>query len=1123
MPKTLKKAITLVLTMVLVTGQLIVPIFAAEADGATEPQPEVVVDVTVTPVENGAQTTTVTTDTATGSTETTTETVTTVTDEDGNHVTTTTTQTSAADPQAGTNSQTTTTEVVTTTADGSMTTTDTDWTTTSTESANITQTGAGKVETDQDKFTTVTGSEDSTEEVSYDSAGNKITEGSAQGTETTQVTDTTVTTTTQTDEFLYKDTIVDPTHTEELPATDVTTGNWVEGTPTDNAWQQGSLTAGVGDDLGDAQTTTGKSTDATPDAPGTTLTMTPGGTDIDKYIITLDDVSSGKYPQPNSTQDYTVTEIKENGKVIGWEVTHKTTATTTQSPVAPINTTPDAQWVQVGAERHVVVRPDGYEVDAEGTTVGNVTTKVEEILDENGNFLGYRITTITVDKTNNENAPVSTESQRETIETLGTTEPNGFTLPEKPAESNVTDASGTNTTITVTDILKDGVVVGYTVVTTVTDTNGLVLHTETKNLYGTASTTKTDVVADPTTDVTTTYTTVTTTEVEEIYVTRSERTMQRTQQQIQLYDTALVTEADLYQLVNGADGNLYFLYEGKMYAVTGTNTIKNSYDVATGETVAMSGYTDEDDIRVKGDTIRKENGGTTTVSDYYTNQTFHDDYHDDGSPDDNYRHIGYGLFSDFVLTDSQGKAHTAKQFKIQDGDEIRYVYCVELGAGIAAGTYYSANDYAPDDNNNVTPWAGASGTVQQLRSVALNGFWGTESGLGSLESVKELMRRNGLTAEADRLTVGMAVAATQAAIWEFSSPDKNLHFNNDFLTYDDELGAAPTAADKAAITGLRDLLVKLAKDTGKNGEGVAQAITAATITGGTITVKDQVTDDSGKVQTDAQGNDLYNADITFTMEVSTSSLHGDLVLEVIDANGRVIGKYRLAGEEGGLYLGFTTRIRPDANGTYTLSDLQLAEDVVINLNLKGVQHLDDGIYIYKGKHPTVNRQDFIGLSQKENHVNLNIQMEFSVEEPQVQHTRSTTTQARTDSQLLVKTDTRKDTKTAVRTVNTGTVQTDKTHKVDVYGTVTTTVTEIDTNSEVREWETNWIDIEPPPYYPDYGDEEAEQPEQDDDPYDPNAAPKTGDNSLLWSVLSLISVLGLIAMNWERVLRIWHSV
>ena len=109
---------------------------------------------------------------------------------------------------------------------------------------------------------------------------------------------------------------------------------------------------------------------------------------------------------------------------------------------------------------------------------------------------------------------------------------------------------------------------------------------------------------------------------------------------------------------------------------------------------------------------------------------------------------------------------------------------------------------------------------------------------------------------------------------------------------------------------LRDLLVTLANDAGTNGSGAAQAITAEAITGSVIQVKDQVTDSNGNAQTDEKGNNLYNTNLSFTMEVSTSSINGDLVLEVSDANGRTIGKYRLAGDPGiSIYDAFTTRIR----------------------------------------------------------------------------------------------------------------------------------------------------------------------------------------------------------------------
>ena len=1103
----LKRILALTLALALCAGQLAVPAAASE----TEPEsPPPVVEVTVTPVENGTQTVTTTTEGSASSTTTTTDT--TVTDGSGNTVHTVTSQTDSSNPDAGSHTESSSTTVTTTSKNNTHTSENSEWSSITTETSTDLQEGNPSVQTDTEVVTTVNGSENSTVTVDV-TPDLTTTTGTLHGQETTDVQSTTTTVTTETGKYLYEETHVDDPETVPLSGSDTTQGEWVNGTPTNNGWEPGTLTPGTGSDLGTPEVSTTKPADVTPDAPGATLVLKPDATWVNnKTVITLEQVSSGKYPKPQSTKDYTVKELKDGSKVIGWEVTWNTTETTASNPVHTENLTPNAEWTQTGSEEIVTVRPSGYQVNPEGTTVGNVTTKVEEILDQNGNFLGYRTTRITVDKSDNADHPVETVSDRPTEFTPGTEEFNGFTLPDRPEESTYTNSNGQVTTVTVSDLIEGEDHVGYTIVTLVHDAGGNLLYKETRNIYGCSSTVRTDVEVDPTLEKKTTYTTVTTTEVEDIYVTQHARTMELVQKQLQQYETTLVTEQDTYQLVTGQDGNLYFLYKGKMYGVKGTNTIKNSYDVASGTRVSMTGYTDADDLRFYNDKVKNENGGTVTIKDYYTDQTFSKD---DTNGNGTWRHVGYGLFSDFVLTDSNGKAHTAKQFKIKDGDQIRYVYCVELGAGINAGTYYSPNSYN-QGNDNVPPWTNgsgsATGTVQQLRSVAVNGFWGTESGLGSLDAVKELMRRNNLTTEADNLTVGMALAATQAAIWEFAALDPKgsssaPHFNNDFLTFDDEEGKAPNQATKKAITALRDLLVKLAKDTGTNGEGVAEAITKEAITGSVIEIKDKVTDSRGNAKTDAQGNTLYNTDLSFTMKVSTSSINGDLVLEVTDANGRQIGKYRLAGDPGhSIYDAFTTRIRPDENGTYTLENLQLAENVVVNLNLKGTQHLDDGVYIYKGEN---NMQDFIGLSQKENHVDLNIRMEFSVEEPTVEHTHTTTTQKRTDSKINVKTDTRIDTKVAERTVTGGQVVTERTHNIQVYGTVTTTRVQEDPTKENRTWEAHWKRYVSP---------EEENPNGSRIPAEAELLakpPKTGDLSGLWMILSCLSLVGVFLLNRKQ--------
>lgn len=1115
MAKNMRRLLALVIALALTAGQIAVPAMATEAE-----ELDSVSEVTVTQIENGTETVTVTIDAASGTQ-------------------TTKTEVSTNDTEAGTSTESTRTDTVTTNPAGTQTDTSSNWESKEVQTGSDTQTVDNTtVQTDTNITTTVEGTETSEQTITQDqTTGIETHEGKLEGEETTIIDDTTVTTETTKDVLLEQETITDAPVTNELESSEEKTeGQWNEGQENVEQWQEVSEGEPT---LKDQDTETTSSGNVTPESQGATLVLSPNEEVVTaKEVITLKDVLAGTQQKPESNETQTVEELKdEKGNLIGWKITQKTETVGTSTTQEPVIT---GDWKETSTT--TTVKDSGKYTEGT-TTEGNVTTTVEKIYDEKTNeFLGYRVTKVTVTESDNSADPVITESSRDTETIKGTAQDNGFTLPEKPAESVVTNEYGDTTTVTVTDLMEDGKHIGYTISTVITSADGTAIRKETKNIYGTASTLTTDEVRDPVTEKTVTTTKITTTEVEEIYETEETRTLERTDTKVTDTTTTYLDETDTYQLVE-TDAGMFFLYKGVMYAVTGSSVIKNSYDVATGDTVSMTGYTDADDVRVKGESVLDENGNKLTVTDYYTGQTSKDD---GNVADGSWRHVGYGLYSDFVLKDSNGKAHSAMQFKIKDGNEIRYVYCVELGTKVSEGTYYSPETYTDDEDNNVAPWESdngdATGTVQQLRSVALNGFWGTESGLGSLDAVKELMRRNGLSKEADRLTVGMAVAATQAAVWEFAALDPDgkseaPKFRGDFLTYDDEAGKAPSAEDKAAIVGLRNLLVELAKDSGEGGSGAAEAITKESITGAVIKVEDKVTDDSGNVQKDEKGNTLYNAGLSFKMEVSTSSLNGDLVLEITDANGREIGKYRLAGEDKPNVLDYvTTRIRPDSNGMYTIENVQLAENVKINLNLKGIQHLDDGVYIYTNSE----KQDFIGLSRKENHVDLEVDLQFEVQDPTINHTNTKTTSEysvlKTESRSVTRTDTRD----VTRIAKSGTEKIEKTHDVEVYGTVTVTRTRTDITKEDRNWESNYqyqLQL--------INDEDGNGGNGGNDGGNENGidngnglvildendidngvtildeevplakAPKTGDISLLWVALSSLSAGGLAMLNRKR--------
>ena len=725
-------------------------------------------------------------------------------------------------------------------------------------------------------------------------------------------------------------------------------------------------------------------------------------------------------------------------------------------------------------------RPNESRTEAEDGTV--TETIVENIYDDQGILVGYQtVTRVT--------GSDGKERSRETDSVYGAWEAwdgeavYAFTLPEKPQESRTTDKNGLVTKVTVEDLYDEqGVHVGYKKITRVTNSEGKERYYESECIYGTWRNWEGETVFYPEYEmnkITTTTTTKTTTRI--LKATEYIKEVTMTTPITSTFDTAVDITNEYYQWIT-LDDKMYIVYQGRMYPVKYTSKYRVDEDLATDDTVRLTGYTDADDLRFANE-----------ADNWYTGQMVRTD-----NPED-WTWVGYGLFSDFVLTEDNGTEHKPRQFMIKKGNEVRYVYCTELGTDISRWSSYGENEYSKaGSNNGDLLWDNATGTVAQIRTVALNGFWGTASGLGSLEAVKDLMRRHGLSTDADRLTVGMAVAATQGAIWEFgvSGDRKNASFGDDCVTLDYETGEAPSTADEKTILALRDLLVDLAK--GNKPGGTAQEIGKNAITGAALTIRDRVTTTNAKneevVKTDSSGSELYDADLSFTLGVTPSSINGDLIVVISDENNNFSVTRRLAGDDS---TGKYDKIYPNADGSYTITGLQLAENVKINLTISGTQHLDDGVHIYRND----DWQDFVGLSILEKKVELNVKLDFNVQDPGSLVKGGDTdeynrTDLRYDTLTQQRTDVGYSTDDKSEIEGTITVSTDS----EVYGTIQRTSRLKEVTYSKRDWRAVYN-------YTETGllDKDVERAK----------APKTGDISALWAAVSLLSLGGMVMLAKKR--------
>ena len=212
------------------------------------------------------------------------------------------------------------------------------------------------------------------------------------------------------------------------------------------------------------------------------------------------------------------------------------------------------------------------------------------------------------------------------------------------------------------------------------------------------------------------------------------------------------------------------------------------------------------------------------------------------------------------------------------------------------------------------------------------------------------------------LSDGVALTATQYAIWSFSNAMNDYEFINAHyvgapgttqITINPDWGAASLnskvpESEQASV----DLIFKLyhylthmeptSYEEDKTTENTI--INAANfLKDMAVTVVEKVEDHINN-QDDDDDNDAYVANLTFALVVTPSTENGDdLTVKVLDASGKEIASGRIAGElkEG------ETMLNADADGNYTFSNITMVEgDQNFDITLEGVQNLKQGVYLY---------------------------------------------------------------------------------------------------------------------------------------------------------------------------------
>ncbi len=354
--------------------------------------------------------------------------------------------------------------------------------------------------------------------------------------------------------------------------------------------------------------------------------------------------------------------------------------------------------------------------------------------------------------------------------------------------------------------------------------------------------------------------------------------------------------------------------------------------------------------------------------------------------------------------------------KHDETGELFFTYCVDQKTPTDANNaWYKVSNLEDSDYYD-------QASAEKIRAIVNKGYWGTEEGTGSLESIKQLLRDT--YGENDTVTIkdkdgkdvtyniadlidGLAeheaLAVTQAAIWSYSNgclATQNGADGRVLIGVQSSLKCFNGAAQDSGLNQYKpaynlesDARLKALYDCLMGLEGIPATNNDVTTI---INEKNAVEDMTLVVGDKAEGreentdnnkdNDVYESGVKFTLAFVPDPETDDLLVYLTDANGETIkdaeGKpivRRLVGENSEGREADT--ILPDENGVYTLTGLQLQEnsEVTFDLRLEGTQLLKDGVYIYSAFGGREESQTLVGLATGERDVEVSVGMTITFE------------------------------------------------------------------------------------------------------------------------------------------------
>lgn len=328
-----------------------------------------------------------------------------------------------------------------------------------------------------------------------------------------------------------------------------------------------------------------------------------------------------------------------------------------------------------------------------------------------------------------------------------------------------------------------------------------------------------------------------------------------------------------------------------------------------------------------------------------------------------------------------------QQFYLSDKNgNVATTYCADQTQPAYKGFSYNIQNL--EDSSYYSKDA-----ARKLRAAALHGYWGTPtpSEYDSLENLKAMMRESGkfTQEDIDMLTDGIAMTATQYAIWTFSNEMDNHKYTSAYWQ-DDAGDYSMQQADEKYVDLIFKLyfhLISLMSET----TDPEDADTTNTVINEQNFIEDievqllRKADHQNNLDSN-DANDIYEANVSFRLKVKPVGHQHDrqidsLLMTLTTPNGVVKGRItgELQKDELQLY--------PGENGTYTIRGVKLSEGMEnICFSLNGYQTLDKDVYLYTSESKYIDEetgispsQAMVGIAEGVSDIGVKMQISFDLD------------------------------------------------------------------------------------------------------------------------------------------------